>query len=570
MKGLDWGVLGASLLFIVGYGTWRSRKQKGLEGYLLAGRSQAWWTVAVSIMATQASAITFLSTPGQAFADGMRFVQFYFGLPVAMVILCVTVVPLFHRLKVYTAYEYLEGRFDAKTRTLTATLFLLQRGLACGLTIYAPALVLSVLLGWSIQVTTLLIGSLVVVYTATGGAKAVNETQTWQMAVILVAMGFALAALIRVLPEGVGFGDAVLVSGALGRMNAVETTFDLGDRYNLWSGLIGGAFLALSYFGTDQSQVQRYLTGRSVAQSRLGLLANGLVKVPMQFAILFVGAMVFAFYQFVVPPLWFNPVEARKAAEARGAEMAALETAHVAAFDERRTEALRLVAAGRSGDEAAFAAAKESLRTAHQKSEAVKAKAATLVKEAVPKGEGKDTNYVFLRFVLEVLPTGVVGLVLAAIFAASMSSTAAELNALSTTSVVDVYRRYLGKEAPDAKLVRISKGLTVAWGAFAIVFAQYAGRLGTLVEAVNILGSFFYGTILGVFLTAFYLPRVKGGAAFWGALAGEAAVVGAWLLTDVSFLWLNALGCAVVVLVALGFSSFRSARDGAPPESSLA
>ncbi len=570
MKGLDWAVLGASLLLIVGYGTWRSRKQKGLEGYLLAGRSQAWWTVALSIMATQASAITFLSTPGQAFADGMRFVQFYFGLPVAMVILCVTVVPLFHRLKVYTAYEYLEGRFDAKTRTLTATLFLLQRGLACGLTIYAPALVLSVLLGWSIQVTTLVIGSLVVVYTATGGAKAVNETQTWQMAVILLAMGFALVALVRVLPEGVGFGDAVLVSGALGRMNAVETTFDLGDRYNLWSGLIGGAFLALAYFGTDQSQVQRYLTGRSVAQSRLGLLVNGLVKVPMQFAILFVGAMVFAFYQFVAPPLWFNPVEARKAADVRGAEMAALEAAHAGAFAERRAEALRLVEAGKSGDETALAAAKESLRAAHAKSEAVKSKAAALVKESVPKSEGKDTNYVFLRFVLEVLPTGVVGLVLAAIFAASMSSTSAELNALSTTSVVDVYRRYFGKEVAEERLVAISKGLTVVWGAFAIVFAQYASRLGTLVEAVNILGSFFYGTILGVFLTAFYLPKVKGGAAFWGALAGEAAVVGVWAFTDVSFLWLNALGCAVVVAVALAVSAIRVARGGTPPATSPA
>ena len=563
MRGLDWAVLGASLLFIVGYGTWRSRRQRGLEGYLLAGRNQAWWTVALSIMATQASAITFLSTPGQAYADGMRFVQFYFGLPVAMVILCVTVVPLFHRLKVYTAYEYLEGRFDAKTRTLTASLFLLQRGLACGLTIYAPALVLSVLLGWSIQVTTVVLGGLVVVYTATGGAKAVNETQTWQMAVILLAMGFALVALLRVLPEGVGFGDAVLVSGALGRMNAVDATFDLGNRYNLWSGLIGGAFLALSYFGTDQSQVQRYLTGRSVAQSRLGLLVNGLVKVPMQFGILFVGAMVFAFYQLVAPPLWFNPVEARKAAQARGAEMAALEAAHAGAFEARRAEALRLVAAGKAGDEAALAAAKESLRAAHARSEAVKAKAAALVKETVPKSEGTDTNYVFLRFVLDVLPAGVVGLVLAAIFAASMSSTAAELNALSTTSVVDVYRRYLGRDAPEERLVAISKALTVAWGAFAIAFAQYASRLGTLVEAVNILGSFFYGTILGVFLAAFYLPRVKGGAAFWGALAGESAVVSCWLLTDVSFLWLNALGCGVVLLVALALSPLTGPREAA-------
>jgi Na+/proline symporter len=311
LRALDWVVLGASLLFIVVYGVMRSRRQKGLEGYLLAGRTQAWWTVALSIMATQASAITFLSTPGQAYADGMRFVQFYFGLPLAMVILCVTVVPLFHRLKVYTAYEYLEGRFDPKTRTLTAFLFLLQRGLACGLTIYAPALILSVLLGWSIQVTTVVTGGLVVVYTTSGGAKAVNETQTQQMVIILVAMGVALVALFRVLPDGVGFGDAVLVSGALGRMNAVDTSFDWNSRYNLWSGLIGGTFLSLSYFGTDQSQVQRYLTGRSVAQSRLGLLANGLVKVPMQFAIL----------RRRVPPstscrpaLWFN-VEAKKVAE---------------------------------------------------------------------------------------------------------------------------------------------------------------------------------------------------------------------------------------------------------------
>lgn len=561
MRGLDWAVLGASLLFIVVYGVMRSRRQKGLEGYLLAGRTQAWWTVALSIMATQASAITFLSTPGQAFADGMRFVQFYFGLPIAMVILSVTVVPLFHRLRVFTAYEYLEGRFDGKTRTLTAFLFLAQRGLACGLTIYAPALILSVLLGWSIQVTTVVIGGLVVVYTTSGGAKAVNETQTQQMVVILFAMGVALVALVRVLPEGVGFSDAVLVSGALGRMNAVETTFDLSSRYNLWSGLIGGAFLALSYFGTDQSQVQRYLTGRSVAQSRIALLVNGLVKVPMQFAILFVGAMVFAFYQFVAPPLWFNPVEAKRAAEGpRGAEMAQLEAAHAEAAEARRLEALGLVAAGRSGDEAALAAAKASLREAHEKTEAVKGQAASLIRETLPKSEGKDTNYVFLRFVLEVLPTGVVGLVLAAIFAASMSSTAAELNALSTTSVVDVYRRHLGRGADDEKLVRVSRWLTVGWGLFAVVFAQYASRLGTLVEAVNILGSFFYGTILGVFLTAFYLPKVKGGAAFWGALAGEAAVVGIWAFTDVSFLWLNALGCMVVVLVALVVSPFTGAR----------
>lgn len=561
MRALDGVVLGASLLFIVVYGVMRSRRQKGLEGYLLAGRTQAWWTVALSIMATQASAITFLSTPGQAYADGMRFVQFYFGLPLAMVILCVTVVPLFHRLKVYTAYEYLEGRFDPKTRTLTAFLFLAQRGLACGLTIYAPALILSVLLGWSIQVTTVVIGGLVVVYTTSGGAKAVNETQTQQMVIILLAMGVALVALFRVLPDGVGFGDAVLVSGALGRMNAVDTTFDLSNRYNLWSGLIGGAFLSLSYFGTDQSQVQRYLTGRSVAQSRLGLLVNGLVKVPMQFAILFVGAMVFAFYQFVAPPLWFNPVEARKAAEGpRGAEMAQLEAAHARAAEESRAEALKLVAAGKSGDESALAAAKTSLRAAHARAEEVKGRATSLIKDTLPKSEGKDTNYVFLRFVLDVLPTGVVGLVLAAIFAASMSSTAAELNALSTTSVVDGYRRYFGKDAPDEKLVRISKWLTVGWGLFAIVFAQYASRLGTLVEAVNILGSFFYGTILGVFLTAFYLPRVKGGAAFWGALAGEVAVVAVWAFTDVSFLWLNALGCVVVVVVALAASPFTGPR----------
>ncbi len=555
MRLLDWLVLAGSLLFIVCYGVFRSRHQKGMEGYLLASRDMPWWAVALSIMATQASAITFLSTPGQAFSDGMRFVQFYFGLPVAMVVLSVTAVPIFHKLKVFTAYEYLEKRFDLKTRALAAFLFLIQRGLAAGLTIYAPAVVLSVLLGWSISVTTFLTGALVVIYTASGGAKAVNETQLQQMIVILAGMGMALAVILRLLPREVSFVESVAVAGALGRLNVIDFSFDWNNRYNFWSGLIGGFFLALSYFGTDQSQVGRYLTGRSVAQSRLGLLFNGLAKVPMQFVILFVGAMVFAFYQFVMPPVFFNPVEVGSVKNGPlKPEFSQLEERHRAAFEERRTAVDGFIAARRSLDSEREREARGELRAAEGRYEEVRKEVSALIKKNNPKSDGRDTNYVFLRFVLDYLPAGLIGLVLAAVFAASMSSTSAELNALAATSVVDVYVRLIRPKANEAHYVGVSKFMTVLWGLVAIAFSQYASRLGTLIEAVNILGSLFYGTILGIFLVAFYLPKVGGSAVFWAALVAEGLVVCLFLFTKISFLWFNVAGCLAVGVLGLLFS----------------
>lgn len=566
MTVLDWTVLGASLVFIVVWGVAKSRNQTDMKSYLMASRATPWWVVALSIMATQASAITFLSTPGQAYADGMRFVQFYFGLPLAMVVLSITAVPLYHRLNVYTAYEYLEKRFDVRVRGLTAGLFLLQRGLACGLTIYAPALVLSVLLGWPVSLTTALTGTLVVIYVASGGTKAVNATQVQQLVIILFGMGTAFVLLLRLLPEGVGVLDAVRVAGRLGRLNAVDLSFDPSSRYNIWSGLIGGFFLALSYFGTDQSQVQRYLSGASVAQSRLGLLVNGLVKVPMQFVILFIGAMVFAFYQFVLPPVFFNPVETKRiAAGPRAGDLTRLEARHKEAFEARREKAVAFVAAARGADAAAREAAGAALEAADARFGAVRADVGKLVKETRPGADGRDANYVFLRFVLEVLPPGVVGLVLAAVFAASMSSTAAELNALSTTTVVDVYLRLVKKDARDAHYVTAGKVVTVFWGLFAVAFAQYASRLGTLVEAVNVLGSLFYGTILGVFLVAFYLKKVGATATLWGALAGETTVISCFAFADLGFLWLNAIGCLVVVLVALAVSPLTGSRPDPAP-----
>lgn len=562
MRSLDWAVLVAALVFIVGYGVARTRRQRDMNSYLLAGRRNPWPMVALSIMATQASAITFLSTPGQAYADGMRFVQFYFGLPVAMVVLCVTAVPVFHRLKVYTAYEYLEGRFDARTRTLAASFFLLQRGLATGLTIFAPALVLSVLLGWPIAATTSLIGGLVVLYTATGGARAVAVTQLQQMTVILAGMGLAFVAVLRLLPPGVSLGDAVAVAGAAGRFNLVDFSFDWDNRYNFWSGLVGGAFLALAYFGTDQSQVGRYLTGRSVAESRMGLLFNGLAKVPMQFGILLVGAMVYVVYLFVLPPAWFNPVQRdRLAASEHAAELARVESAHRDAFSRRREKVNAFVEARRSGDPAREAAARAGLTSAASDVEAVRKETVALVKKGVPGADGKDVNYVFLRFVLDYLPAGVVGLVLAAVFCAAMSSASAELSALATTSVVDVYRRYVRVGEGDRHYVTVLRMATVFWGLVAVGFAQYANRLGTLVEAVNVLGSLFYGTVLGIFLVAFYLPRVKGAAVFGAALAAEAVVVGLFAFTKVAFLWLNVAGCLSVVLLAAAAQAALGTRN---------
>jgi len=558
VSSIDWVVVGASLLGIVLYGVWRGRGNADLGGYLLAGRTMRWPAITLSIMATQASAITFLSAPGQGFADGMRFLQFYLGLPIAVIILAATAVPIYHRLKVYTAYEYLERRFDSKTRTLAASLFLVQRGLAAGLTIYAPSLILSVLLGWNIYITNLLIGTLVVVYTASGGAKAVQYTQVMQMAIIFLGFGIALVLILNSLPPGVSFLDAALVAGKLGKLNAIDFSFDLQNRYTFWSGILGGTFLMLSYFGTDQSQVGRYLTGRSVTESRVGLLANGVVKIPMQFAILFLGAMVYVFYLFASPPVFFNPVEVdRVRSGVYGEEFRAVESRYEEVSAERNQRVREYVEARHAGDAAVVAEAERALQGSDADAKAVRTDAVAIIQKSDPDAQTSDTNYVFLSFVLGHMPVGVIGLVLAAIFAASMSSTSAELNALSSTTSVDFYKRFVPKarqgEGPTAarREVLVSKAATVFWGIFAIAFAEYASRLGSLIEAVNILGSLVYGTILGIFLVAFYLKRVGGTSVFAAALIAETAVVACFLYTDLSFLWYNAVGCLGVVGVSL-------------------
>jgi SSS family solute:Na+ symporter len=559
---LDWAVLGASLVGIVVYGVWRGRGNRDLGGYLLASRATRWPTITLSIMATQASAITFLSTPGQGFADGMRFVQFYFGLPLAMILLAATAVPIYYRLKVFTAYEYLERRFDVKVRTLAATLFLVQRGLAAGLTIYAPSLILSVLLGWNIHVTNIVTGALVVIYTASGGSKAVNHTQFLQMLIIFFGFGVALIYILNSLPDGITLMDAAAVAGKMGKLNAVDFSFDLKNRYNFWSGLIGGFFVALSYFGTDQSQVGRYLTGRSIAESRLGLLMNGIVKVPMQFVILFLGAMVFVFYLFASPPIFFNPLEVQRVRSgAHGAEFREVERRYEAAAEARGARTREYVEARRRGDLAAGAAEK-ALRDADAGASSVRSEAIAVIRKNDPGAQTSDTNYVFLSFVLRHLPAGIIGLVLAAIFAASMSSTSAELNALSSTTSVDYYKRFVERTPDEAsptaarRNVLVSKAATVFWGIFAIGFAEYASRLGSLIEAVNILGSLVYGTILGIFLVAFYWKRVGSTAVFAAALVSEAAVVACFLFTEISFLWYNVVGCLGVIAISSLLSSW--------------
>ena len=556
MRAADWVVLVGTLAAIVIYGLWKGRRQRRLEQYLLADRQMQWYTVALSVMATQASAITFLSTPGQAYTDGMRFVQFYLGLPVAMVILSITAVPIYHRLKVFTAYEYLETRFGVGTRTLTALLFLIQRGLGTAVTLYAPALIVSLVLGWNIHLTTLVIGVLVILYTATGGTKAVSWTQTHQLLIALGGMAIALFIAITSLPEGVGFTDAVRVAGRMGRINVIDFTFDVTTPYNFWSGLFGGLMVALAYFGTDQSQVQRYLTGETITQSRLGLLFNGLVKVPMQFFILFVGAMVFVFYQFVAPPLSFNPVQREKIrASAFAPEFEGLEATHQKTFIAKRAVATELVSAMHAKDDALVAAKTAALQRLQKRDEETRSAASALIRRNDAKADAADTDYVFLTFVMDNLPTGLVGVLLAAIFCAAMSATASGLNSLASTSVVDIWKRLLGRDRTDHSYVLVSKWMTVVWGVFCIVFALYANRLGSLIVAVNKVGSFFYGTMLAIFLVAFYVRRVGGTAMLWGALIAEAAVVLCAMYTDMAWLWWNVVGCVVGVVAAMAIQA---------------
>lgn len=564
MRSIDWAVLVAALAYFVLYGMWKGRRTKDLDSFFLANRNLRWYTMAFSIMATQASAITFLSTPGQAYTDGMRFVQFYLGLPVAMVVLSITAVPIFHRLKVYTAYEYLEGRFDLKTRTLASFLFLIQRGLACGLTIYAPSVIFSVILGWNLNSVIVIIGSLVTTYTAFGGTKSVDNTNFQQAIVIATAMIGAFITIVYLLPSDVSLIDATYVAGKMGKLNAIDFSFDPANQYNFWSGLIGGCFLAMAYFGTDQSQVQRYLTGQSVAQSRLALLFNGIVKVPMQFFILFLGAMVFAFYQFVTPPVFFNPVEVRKLEASPYADtFRTVKEKHEQAFAAKEIELKSMIQAIRSEDDRATLLAEERMRETQASINAVRAEATSLMRANDPAANTNDTNYVFLTFVINYLPAGLIGLIIAAVFAASMSSTASELNALASTSMVDIYRRLIKRDARETQYVILSKIGTVFWGMFAIAFALYAGELGSLVEAVNRLGSLFYGTILGIFLLAFFFKKVRGTAAFTGAILGELVVLYCFFFSPIAFLWFNVIGCAVVVVTGILITTFMRRQTGA-------
>lgn len=549
MSIVDWLVLGFTLFFIIIYGVWKSRGTKNIQGYLLADRRLPWYHVGLSVMATQASAITFLSAPGQGYTDGLRFVQFYFGLPLAMVMLCITFVPIFHRLNVYTAYEYLEKRFDNKTRTLTAALFLLQRGLSTGVTIYAPAIILSTILGVDIVYTIIANGLLVIAYTVYGGTKAVSYTQLLQMIIIFSGLFLAAYMVVHFLPADVSFSDALHVAGKMEKLNAIDTTFDLNNRYNIWSGLIGGFFLQLSYFGTDQSQVGRYLTGSSVKQSRLGLVMNGLVKIPMQFFILLIGVLVFTFYQFHQPPVFFNKVEiAQLEKSSYKSEYTKLENAYTLAQQEKQAEVRGLVRAIHSNNENAVKAEGIKVRQADKKTAEIRKEVIALMKKNDPKADVNDTNYIFLSFVTQHLPIGVVGLIIAIIFLAAMGSTASGLNSLVSTTIVDFYKRLIKKEENDKLYLAASRWATVLWGIFCIAVAFYASRLGNLIEAVNILGSLFYGTILGIFLVAFYMKKMSGTAVFYAAIIGEIFIVIAWATDLTAFLWLNVIGCALVML----------------------
>lgn len=558
MRTADWIVLYTTLAIIVLYGVWKSRHTRNISGFLLADKKLPWYHVGLSVMATQASAITFLSAPGLAYSDGLRFVQFYFGLPLAMVVICTTFIPVFKNLNVYTAYEYLEKRFDIKTRTLTSFLFLLQRGISTGITIYAPSIVLSTILGMSITYTTVFIGGVVILYTVYGGTKAVSYTQVLQMSIIFTGLFVAAYMVVHLLPENVGFMDALHIAGKMDRLDAIDTKFDLNNRYNIWSGIIGGFFLQLSYFGTDQSQVGRYLTGSSVSQSRIGLIMNGLVKVPMQFFILLIGALVFSFYQFHQPPVFFNKVEVSAIENSiYKDEFKTLEKDYAVAHAQKNEIINEMLTAVHSNDETTVNSSRLKLHEVTQQETEIRKSVTDLMVKNNPQADTNDTNYVFLSFVIDYLPVGLVGLLIAIIFLAAMGSTASGLNSLASSSTVDIYKRLIHKDGEDKKYLSASRWTTVGWGIFCVVIALYAGRLGNLIEAVNILGSLFYGTILGIFLTAFYLKKVKGTAVFYAALIAEAFIVYAWIADLTAFLWLNVIGCLLVMGISLVFQKIK-------------
>lgn len=552
MSAIDYFVLLATMLGIAGYGVWQTRHQHKFETYLKGDRTQGWGTIGLSVMATQASAITFLSTPGQAYDSGLGFVQNYFGMPFALIIICAVFLPIYRKLNVYTAYEYLGKRFDSKTRLLGALLFLLQRGLAAGITIYAPAIILSTVLGWRLDITILGTGALVIAYTVSGGSVAVNITQRHQMAVIFGGMLAAFVVVILKMPKDVSLYQAFVVAETLGKLDAIDFSFDPDKRYTVWSGLLGGLFLSLSYFGTDQSQVQRYLTGRSLRESRLGLMFNAVMKIPMQFFILLLGSLVFVFYQFAPTPVFFNQAAwAAQVQSAAGPELRALEARFEANHAVKQAEIRTWLQARAASDDATAQAARARVLQRHTESEQIRTETKAALVRADSRIKSKDSDYVFITFVLQQMPHGLIGLLIAVIFAAALSSTASELNALGGTTTVDLYRHVIRPDENDAHYLKVSKTFTALWGAIAVGFALFARFADNLIEAVNILGSIFYGVVLGIFLVAFFLKRIGGTAVFWAAVVSQTLVIALYLNLSIGYLWYNFIGCAACVLLSL-------------------
>jgi SSS family solute:Na+ symporter len=567
MSLIDWIVLFGTIIASVSYGTWRTRSTRTMEGYLKGDNTFKWWMIGISIMATQASAITFLSTPGQAIQDGMRFLQFYFGLPIAMVIISVTFVPIYYKLNVFTAYEYLESRFDLKTRSLTAFLFLLNRGLSAGITIFAPSLVLSTVLGWPIGITTLLIGVMVIIYSVSGGSRAVSLTQRMQLSVVMASMLLAGILAFALLPGHVSFDDTVQLAGELGKFNLVDLEFNPNERYNIWSGLIAGTFLSLSYFGTDQSQVGRYLGGKSMTESRLGLMFNGLLKIPMQFIILFIGVLVFVFYLFNKPPVFHNQELKGRAMQTKVADdLKSLELEYDQLYEKKREAVDRLVESIQRSDEVSKRHSKEEILSLTNDERQIREAVREKIKEAIPLAKTQDTDYIFLNFVLSNLPHGIIGLLLAVMFLAAMSSMAGELSALSSTTAVDIYKRSINQHGSPEHYFKASRLFTVLWAVLAMVFAMLASFAENLIQFVNIVGSIFYGTILGVFLAAFYVKRIQGTAVFWAAIIAEGVVLYCYFFTDIAFLLYNIIGCIIVILAGLAIQAFNPVRQ-APKDS---
>ena len=558
MSSLDWLVLIGTTAFIVSYGIWKTRRNKNIEGYLMGGHTTKWWTIGLSVMATQASAITFLSTPGQAFDDGLRFVQFYFGLPIAMVIICIIFIPRFVGMKVFTVYEFLEQRFDLKTRMLAAFLFLIQRGLGTGITIFAPAIILSSIIGWNLNLTIIIMGVVVTFYTTTGGTKAVSASHELQMAVMIGGIITAFIITLQSLPQGIGFADALNVAGAHGRLNVVDFSLDWDSRYTFWSGITGGTFLALAYFGTDQSQAQRYLTGQSIRDGRLGLMFNAFFKVPMQFFILLAGVMVFVFYQFQASPLFFN-THVEKEMLASSAAPAYIQLQENWQMEhENRQQLYDPVLTGQSQFPD-----KVKLDESVAREKTLRAEAKTLIEKTLPEVESNDKDYVFLRFILDFLPHGFIGLLITTIIAAGMSATASGLNALGATTTVDIYKRLIRKDASDKHYVYASKGFTILWGLIAIGFASVGSLFENLIQFVNIVGSIFYGTVLGIFLSAFLIKQMSSTGVFIGALIAQSIVLICFWTTNIGYLWYNLIGCGCVILFGLLVTPFLRKRNTA-------